>query len=232
MQSILTCSHSIGYPLYIEIVVPVYAALVVMVWECGVKVPLYTIGHGNRSIESFLALLERYGIDFLVDVRSQPYSRYSPHFSKAALEASITPCGLHYVFMGDTLGGRPSDQSCYVANKVDYALLGEKAWYQQGIARLCTAWEKQLCIALLCSELKPQECHRSKLIGNTLLNQQIDVAHIDEDGELKGQAQLNLLLMHGQLPLFEDIPLLDLDSRIGRSRKAYHPTDNKGESDA
>ncbi len=190
------------------------------------KVPLYTIGHGNRSIESFFALLERYAIDFLIDVRSQPYSRYNPHFSKAPLEASITQHGLHYVFMGDTLGGRPSDQSCYVANKVDYALMGEKVWYQQGIARLRTAWEKQLCAAIMCSELKPQECHRSKLIGNTLLSQHIDVAHIDEEGELKGQADLNLLLTHGQLPLFEDMPLLDLDSRIGRSRKTYRAIDD------
>ena len=193
------------------------------------KIPLYTIGHGSRSIESFFALLERYSIDFLIDVRSQPYSRYSPHFSKAPLEAFITQRGLHYVLMGDVLGGRPSDQSCYVANKADYALIGEKVWYQQGIARLHTAWEKQLRVALLCSELKPQECHRSKLIGNTLLSQHIDVAHIDEEGELKGQAELNLVLTHGQLPLFEDIPLPELDRRVGRSRKAYRAIDARDE---
>ncbi len=195
------------------------------------KIPLYTIGHGNRSIESFLALLERYTIDFLVDVRSQPYSRYNPHFSKDALEASVVQRGLHYVFMGDALGGRPSDQSCYDVGKVDYALVQNKVWYQQGIARLHTAWEKQLRVALLCSELKPQDCHRSKLIGNTLLEQDIAVAHIDENGELKGQDELNLLLTHGQLPLFEDIPLLDLDARVGRSSKSYHPTPLKGEED-
>lgn len=195
------------------------------------KIPLYTIGHGNRSIESFLALLERYAIDFLVDVRSQPYSRYNPHFSKDALEASLVQRGLRYVFMGDSLGGRPSDQSCYAAGKVDYALVQNKVWYQQGIVRLHTAWEKQLRVSLLCSELKPQDCHRSKLIGNTLLEQDVAVAHIDEDGELKGQDELNLLLTHGQLPLFEDVPLLDLDPRVGRSSKSYHPMPLKGEED-
>ena len=195
------------------------------------KIPLYTIGHGNRSIETFLALLERYAIDFLVDVRSQPYSRYNPHFSKDVLETSIVQRGLRYVFMGDSLGGRPSDQSCYADGKVDYALVQKKIWYQQGIARLHTAWEKQLHVALLCSEVKPQDCHRSKLIGNTLLEQDIAVAHIDEDGELKEQSELNLLLTHGQLPLFEDVPLLDLDARVGRSSKSYHLTHHKGEED-
>lgn len=192
------------------------------------NIPLYTIGHGNRSIEFFFALLERYTIDFLVDVRSQPYSRYNPHFSKDALEAVIVQHRLHYVFMGNSLGGRPSDQSCYSDGKVDYALVQKKVWYLQGIARLHTAWEKQLRLALLCSELKPQDCHRSKLIGNTLLEQGVPVAHIDEGGELKGQDELNLLLTHGQLSLFEDVPLLDLDARIGRSSKSYHPPHREG----
>ncbi|GAC1365069.1 MAG: DUF488 domain-containing protein [Ktedonobacteraceae bacterium] len=197
------------------------------------NVPLYTIGHGNRSIKSFLALLKRYEIDFLVDVRSQPYSRYNPQFSQTALEAVIVQHGLRYMFMGDVLGGRPSDQSCYVAGKVDYALVREKAWYQQGITRLHTAWERQLRVSILCSELRPQECHRSKLIGNTLLEQHIDVAHIDEEGELKGQVELNLLLTHGQLPLFEDVPLVTLDSRVGRARKARasHSSNNEGGED-
>ena len=74
-----------------------------------------------------------------------------------------------YLYLGNTLGGRPDDQSCYVNGRVDYALVREKPWYLQGIQRLCTAWEKQLTVAVLCSELKPEECHRGKLIGNTLV---------------------------------------------------------------
>jgi len=31
---------------------------------------IYTIGHGKRERDEFLALLEEYGIDYLVDVRS------------------------------------------------------------------------------------------------------------------------------------------------------------------
>ena len=35
------------------------------------KKPLYTIGHGNRKPEDFLALLKDFGIEYLIDVRSQ-----------------------------------------------------------------------------------------------------------------------------------------------------------------
>jgi uncharacterized protein (DUF488 family) len=144
------------------------------------KIPIYTIGYGNRSIEAFIALLQQYQIQFLIDVRSRPYSRFNPQFSKATLESQLKQAGIHYVFMGDTLGGRPNDSTCYQDGRVDYSKVREKLFYQAGIGRIHTAWEKQLCVALMCSETKPQECHRSKLIGRTLIEQNIDVRHINE----------------------------------------------------
>lgn len=42
---------------------------------------LFTIGHSNQSQEEFLAMLRRYGIDCVVDVRSVPASKYSPQFN-------------------------------------------------------------------------------------------------------------------------------------------------------
>lgn len=35
---------------------------------------LYTIGHGNQSIESLVALLKQHDIRCVLDVRSAPYS--------------------------------------------------------------------------------------------------------------------------------------------------------------
>lgn len=39
----------------------------------------------------------------------------------------------------------------------------------------------------MCSELKPCECHRSKMIGRYLSNQNIEMSHIDENGNLISQ---------------------------------------------
>jgi hypothetical protein len=49
----------------------------------------YAVGHSNQSLESFLALLQRHGIQSLVDVRSAPYSRYVPHFNRLELEDTV-----------------------------------------------------------------------------------------------------------------------------------------------
>lgn len=182
------------------------------------SIPIYTIGYGNRSVEDFISLLQHYHIQYVVDVRSQPYSRYSPAFSQKMLLQHLQQHNIDYLFMGDTLGGRPADATCYVDGKVDYSRVCRKAFYLQGIQRLRVAWSKQLRVVLLCAEAKPQECHRSKLIGNTLFEQQIEVAHIDEMGECKTQSEVNHVLLGGQPTLFEDIPAVELSSKMGRAR--------------
>ncbi len=192
-------------------------------------IPIYTIGYGNRSIGDFVKLLQHYEIKFLVDIRSQPYSRFNPDYSKDALERQISSHLLRYIFMGDTLGGRPNDGSCYVDNKVDYNRVREKPFFQRGIAYLHTAWEKQLRIALMCSEAKPQECHRTKLIGNILTEQNIDVAHIDETGAIKTQAQINHMiqkLSDEQPSFFSDESLASMSKKVGQSRKKYTFSDD------
>ena len=193
------------------------------------EVPIYTIGHGNRSLEDFLTLLQRYEIDYVIDVRSQPHSRYAPHFSRPALEQSLKECHIHYIFMGDVLGGRPQDESCYRNAKPQYDIICTKPFYLQGIARLRTAWEKQLHVALLCSEAKPEACHRSKLIGNTLIEQQILVSHIDENGFCKEQQTVNMLLTGGQQLLFEDLSPMEASGKIGRARKKIVLSNRDGE---
>ena len=185
------------------------------------RIPIYTIGYGNRPIDEFVDLLQKHGIKFLVDIRSQPHSRFKPEFSRDALEKRLKQHHIRYISMGDTLGGRPKDPSCYVDDRVDYARVREKPFYQKGIGYLHTAWEKQLQVALMCSEAKPQECHRSKLIGNTLIEQDIEVMHINEMGEIKTQQQINEMLTDGQLLLFDQEPLTTLSEKMGLSRKRY-----------
>ncbi len=175
------------------------------------RAPIYTVGYGNRTIEEFVELLRYFEIDYVVDVRSATHLRHCPHFSKDALKKQLQHYTIHYVFMGDALGSHPDDTTCYLNNKVDYAIVRTKFFYLQGIDRLCTAWEKQLRIAVMCAEARPQECHRSILIGNTLAENHIDVAHIDEMGCIKEQRTINQLLTGeqntGQLPFFEETAL-------------------------
>ena len=168
------------------------------------SIPIFTIGYGMRAIDQFIQLLKQYQITYLIDVRSKPYSKFNPEYSKGSLEGHIQQEGLKYVYMGDTLGGQPNDRSVYTQDeKVDYRLLRQKDYYQRGVLRLRTAWGQQLSIAIMCSEAKPENCHRSRLIAETLFAEGIDVMHIDENGELRSHKNLLLRLNGGQVSLFD-----------------------------
>ena len=164
--------------------------------------PIYTIGYGNRSIAELIEVLHQHAIAYLIDVRSAPYSRYKPEFSKAPLANELERHSIRYVFMGDAVGGRPDDETCYVNGKVDYEKVKATAFYQRGIERLHTAFTQQQRVVLMCSEGKPEECHRCKLIGTTLTTQNIPVIHIDENNEQMTQEQIVDRLTGGQLSMF------------------------------
>jgi ATP-dependent DNA helicase RecQ len=156
--------------------------------------PIYTIGYGARENEAFFAALKAHQIEFLIDVRSQPYSRHQPEFTKSALEDALQANGIRYVFMGDTLGGRPDDEACYIDGVIDYAKLAAQPFYRRGIERLHNASRQGHRVALLCAEIKPENCRRTRLIGQTLSAEGIEVLHIDENDEIISQDQALLRL--------------------------------------
>jgi len=166
------------------------------------SLPIYTIGYGDRSIEAFIAALHANTIAYLLDVRTAPYSRFKPEFSKEALAKALAAQGIRYVFVGDSLGGRPDDSACYVDGRVDYDRVREQPFFQRGIERVQAAHAQQLRVVLMCSEGKPEQCHRTKLIGETLVVLGIPVVHIDEADRLITHDEAILRLTDGQLNLF------------------------------
>jgi uncharacterized protein (DUF488 family) len=184
-----------------------------------IKKPLYTIGHGNRESKDFLELLKRFGILYLIDVRSQPYSKFNPQFNQNDLKSLLERNGIKYVFMGDTIGGRPSDPLSYDSEgKVDYEKVKMMDFFRTGIDRLKVAYEKEIPIVLMCSESKPGECHRSKLIGRVLSNENILLRHIDEKGKIKSQADVINELNKG----LSDTTLFPSEVTVNTtSRKSY-----------
>lgn len=174
---------------------------------------ILTIGYGNRSLESFTVLLNRFGVHSLVDVRSRPYSKYQVDFTRDRLRRALAEVGIRYAFMGDTLGGRPDDPSCYVDGRVDYGACRERTSYIEAVGRIKNAALKSAGIVLMCSELKPHECHRAKLLGESLTEAGIDVLHIDESGELRLHSDVMALATNAQPSLF--------GSSFLKSRKRY-----------
>lgn len=165
-------------------------------------VPIYTVGYGKRTVQELIALLQQHDIAFLIDVRSKPFSRYQPDFNRRTLDAYLRDANIRYVFMGDTLGGLPDDPACYTDGKVDYEKVKQQPFYQAGIGRIQAAFQQQRRVVLMCSEGKPEMCHRTKLLSATLTSLNIPIAHIDEQAIIRTQPEVMHRLTAGQLTLF------------------------------
>ncbi|MBI2875313.1 MAG: DUF488 domain-containing protein [Candidatus Tectomicrobia bacterium] len=145
---------------------------------------LYTVGHGNATIDQFLDLLRQHHIDVLVDVRTQPYSRYASQFNRDPLRASLQQVGIQYLYLGDALGGRPADVQYFWADgKVNYDRLTKAPFYLEGLERLKKQAEGHR-VAVLCSEADYRKCHRYWLITRSLVGEGVEVRHILHSGEL------------------------------------------------
>lgn len=191
---------------------------------------ILTIGYGQRDIADFLALLARYGIAYLGDVRSRPASRFNPDFSRDALREHLRLAGITYVFLGDTLGGDPDDPAVRRALRsgdeasyaVDYELVRQQPGFQRGMERLRTARERGVRLALMCSEGKSELCHRSRLIGVALEDEGIPVGHIDEAGVLRTQREIMRRIDKGQ----ELLPGFGASGKATRSSCAWRVRDD------
>jgi len=155
---------------------------------------IYTIGHSTHSIEWFVQLLRKHGITAVGDVRSAPYSRMNPQFNREVLKGALINAEISYVFLGEELGARSKDPSCYRNGKVDYELLARTELFQSGLERV----RKGACthrIALMCAEKEPLGCHRTILVGRNLVEQGLPVSHILSDGNLESHDQSMSRLM-------------------------------------
>jgi uncharacterized protein (DUF488 family) len=175
-------------------------------------IPILTIGYGGRLTSDLLLTLKREGVRFLIDVRSSPISQFNPEFSADPLRDKLQASGIKYVSMGDALGGRPNDQTCYENGHVIYDRVQQKDFFQAGIDRLLKAQAQGIPVCLLCSELHPEDCHRSKLIGVSLENRGVSVIHIGPRGEHLTQSQVMARLETSQSEMF---------ATGLRSRKSY-----------
>jgi uncharacterized protein (DUF488 family) len=155
---------------------------------------LFTIGHSVHTVERFMELLKAHGINVLCDVRSSPYSRYTPQFNREPLKDELPEYHIAYLYLGTELGPRSSDPSCYVAGKVQYNRLAAREIFQQGLGRLRKGMTTHR-IALMCAEKDPLMCHRMLLICRNLRGDDIVIRHILEDGSLEDNRDTEKRLM-------------------------------------
>jgi uncharacterized protein (DUF488 family) len=155
---------------------------------------LFSIGHSNSPIDGFIALLGEAGVNAVADVRSTPYSRFCPWFSRNNLQAHLKAADITYLSYGEALGGRPGDTSLYCDGVADYEAMAGTPAFQSGLDRLQNDMAQHR-VCLMCAEREPLDCHRCLLVARSLAARGVAIGHILHDGAVEPHAATEQRLM-------------------------------------
>lgn len=145
------------------------------------QVLLFSVGHGARTIDEFIALLKSVDLGTLVDIRTAAFSHKHPHFTGAALSESIDGAGIGYAHLKGLGGWRKSPPSS------PHAALKEPGF--RGYADHLTSPDfardyatlrdiaKQSRTAFMCSESLWWKCHR-RILADRLTADGHEVRHL------------------------------------------------------
>lgn len=155
---------------------------------------IYTVGHSTHPLPTLVSLLQKHHVTAVADVRSAPYSRMNPQYNREALASALKLEGVQYVFLGKELGARSDDPACFEGGKVRYERIAKTKAFQAGIERVITG-SGQHCIAMMCAEKDPLDCHRCVLVAHELVARGCKVSHILSDGRAEPHEDTMLRLL-------------------------------------
>jgi uncharacterized protein (DUF488 family) len=156
-----------------------------------VKLPFFTIGHSNRSLEEFVELLSGADVGLVADIRTVPRSRANPQFNKDTLPEALAASHVSYEHVA-ALGGLrrkartlSQDVNGFWTNEsfhsyTDYALSEQ---FHAGLEHLVEQGRKRRSV-IMCSEAVWWRCHR-RIVADHLIARGETVFHIMGQGRLE-----------------------------------------------
>lgn len=147
---------------------------------------LLTVGHGTSTADQFKTLLNGAGVELVVDIRTAPGSRRSPHFARQSLEEWLPAAAIRYRWE-PRLGGwrrpRPVSPNIGLENAGfrGYADHMGTDDFRQALDELLVEARSSLT-TVMCSESLWWKCHRRILADAVELTSDLAVVHLLPDG--------------------------------------------------
>lgn len=172
---------------------------------------IYTIGYTAFKIDNFIAVLKKYNIKCVIDVRSLAYSQHYTDYNKESLEKYLGSNGILYRNYSNEFGARQTDK-CYLSPEgyLDFNIYVKSGKFDAGYNKVLAGIDLGYSFVLMCSETNPIDCHRSIMIGREFYKRGFKVYNIMKSGDILTQDKLEEMLLdkyfstRGQISLFND----------------------------
>lgn len=127
---------------------------------------LFTIGYAGFGLPEFLTELKKRQIQLVIDVRSQPFSKYYADYNKDRICNALKNENIYYRNYAKEFGARQENKVYYSSEGyLDFSKFSKSEVFQNGIERLCLSMQKGYSFVLMCAEKDPIDCHRAILVS-------------------------------------------------------------------
>jgi uncharacterized protein (DUF488 family) len=162
---------------------------------------VYTIGFSNRAWEDTLEILEAFGIQRLVDIRTLPGSKHTPQFNREHLQEALPKANIEYVHL-KKLGGlrKPlKDATINAAWRNDsfrgYADYMQTPEFETSLNELIRLFVEKTTV-YACTEAVFWRCHR-QLVSDALVVRGYRVGHIFSPSKIEEHKLTDFLKADG-----------------------------------
>lgn len=142
---------------------------------------VFTLGTASRQHFDFTKILNKYGIQVIMDIRRSPASPQSPQFNRDSLQMLCASQRADYIFLGNDLGRNLSAELRPSGSPDRFAL---RDWlaspeFQQTLKIIAGKAERRVT-CILCSERLPDDCQRFYL-ARELAKLGFETAHVIDE---------------------------------------------------
>lgn len=147
---------------------------------------VYTFGYGDRSIEDFLEIIRKHGVERVIDVRKWSSSGRRPVYSYINLNRVLLSNRLDYVWIPELGGYRKFGvdiddygiANCFKSHgfRAYATYITMNSSVKQYLDKLLQLVSEKTSI-LMCCEKNPYRCHR-KILADYLVAKNFEVIHI------------------------------------------------------
>lgn len=162
---------------------------------------LYTIGYSGFKANDFIDVLVKYGVNVLIDVRSNPYSSYFSEYNKEQLIMELKPKNIHYRNYANEFGAQQTERRFYTPQGyLDFEIFTASDSYNKGYRKIEDSLRKEYNIAFMCAEKDPIDCHRSIMISKTFADNGYAILHLIPDKRPVSQNDIEERLLNKYFP--------------------------------
>lgn len=171
---------------------------------------IYTIGYSSFKIEEFIKILKNYKINGLIDVRSNPNSKFYTDYNLVNLQKTLQDNNIIYRNYKNEFGARQENASYFDAEGyLSFKKFVKSDAFLNGVNKIQNSVNQGYIIAIMCAEKDPINCHRNIMVARELNKLGFDIRNIIHDGTFETQDIIDKRMVDKYFPNRNQVSLFD-----------------------